>query len=74
MLVPVFIKSLDGLCNLTVYVPRQKRVTKMLEAAYSKLASVADLSFCFWQAIYIVRGHSYYIDSILRARRTSLKY
>ena len=46
----------------------------MLEAAYSKLASVADLSFCFWQAIYIVRGHSYYIDSILRAFRTSLKY
>lgn len=69
MLVEVTITSLDGLCTLSVFVPKQKRITRTFKAAYAKLASVAHLSFCFWQASYTIEGRSYIIDSNIHAHR-----
>lgn len=69
MYVEVVIESLDGLCTLSVFVPKQKRITKTFESAYKKLASVANLSFCFWEAIYTVDGSSYVLDSNIHARK-----
>lgn len=69
MLVEVIITSLDGLCTLSVFVPKQKRITKTFKAAYEKLASVANVSFCFWQATYTIDGSLYIIDSNIRAHK-----
>lgn len=74
MLTKVTIKSFNGDVNLSVYVPRQKSITKTLSSAYTKLASVADLSFCFWQALYFVNGCYYSIDVNVNAHHIVTKH
>lgn len=63
------INSFDGNVKLSVFVHREKTYTSMFFSAYKKLASIAKLSFCFDEAVYIINDTPYYISANFKAHR-----
>lgn len=71
MLTKVTIHSRNLKVNLSLYVQEREKITDTLFEAYKLLASVAELSFHFDQAFYIVDGIRYGISSNCRAYKIS---